>query len=84
MDIKILYKEKNSIFFFIEISLVSIFYQRMDNMPTSSDAKIGKQYPLTTEKEEPSSSVKQDTTSLDTKTSPAEAYADWWIRGYYS
>ena len=60
----------------------------MDNMPTSSDAEIDKQSPLTTEKEKPCSSVKQDTTSPVTTetshTSPAEAYADWWIRGYYS
>ena len=60
----------------------------MDNMPTSSDAKIGKQSPLTTEKEEPSSSVKQDTTSPVTTetshTSPAKEYVSWWIDRYYS
>lgn len=50
----------------------------MDNMTTSSDAKIDKQSPLTTEKKEPGSSVKQDTVS------PAKAYADWWTRGYNS
>ncbi len=56
----------------------------MGSMYTSSDAKIDKQSPLTTEKKKPCSSVKQDTTSLDTKTSPARAYTDWWLHGYYS
>lgn len=56
----------------------------MDNMTTSSDAKIDKQSPLTTEKKEPSSSVNQDTASPVTKTSPAEAYDNWWLHGYYS